>query len=303
MERTMRTHLDNLLPLRNPSLSSNNPVMLYCYDALRLIDRTPVWDEVGNIYHIPDPEEYNGRRGIVGHTDSVMQKGKPKEAVTFDGRIYSSKTRNRPIGGDDKVGVAIALTIAEARKDVSVILCADEEVGCVGSSELELPYFDLLVQCDRRGITDVVTNIGGPMCSQDFEDWLEDYMPWRKITSGMMTDVEYLCRYAGNSVNLSCGYYNPHSVDEFIVLSQAQQTLTDALLLLDDVPEDIKAHEYHRDYEKYDDYAYWRWDDEKYEYVGDSEYDKHYEGKEEDDEAWRQMVEDYENGRVSVSAL
>jgi hypothetical protein len=278
-----KTHLECLLPLRNASYSVKNGVLEYCCDFLCSIDREPEGDRFGNMWHIPEGAPY--RRGIVAHTDSVMQSGgKDSEPFIFANGVYSSKNRKRPIGGDDKVGVAIALTIAEIRPDVSIILPADEEVGCIGSSELVLPDFELLVQCDRRGISDVVTNICGPMCSSQFEDWLEQIMSWRRVTSGMMTDVQYLSRFSGNSVNLSCGYYNPHSVDEIIVLSQAIQTLNDALMLIDDTPAGIAG----KPEGLFDDIDYWG--DEK-----DSEWESQW-----DREYWRSIGSEDETGRLSI---
>ena len=50
----------------------------------------------------------------------------------------------------------------------------------------------------------------------------------------MFTDVDIFTMrgLTGNAVNLSCGYYRPHSAREYIVLGHAMQTLLDAYALL-----------------------------------------------------------------------
>lgn len=240
MHKRFRWHLENLLPLQNPS-GKLHPVITYTIEQLKSIGRTPVLDKHNNILALAD---HPLPRGIVAHTDSVGQyKGKDREGFEYRHGNYHSVRFKRPIGGDDKVGVAIALTLAEQMPDISVILPADEEIGCVGSSKIELPQHDLLVQCDRRGANDLVNHIWEPMTSKEF-DWVAtDLLPHRELVHGMMTDVEQLCWYSNNSVNMSCGYFNPHSVMELINWKYACQALEDAATLLTETPYGLEPRE------------------------------------------------------------
>ena len=65
----------------------------------------------------------------------------------------------------------------------------------------------------------MITNITGDICSEDFKDYIPMSDFGYSEKTGMMTDVLELSeRGVGIScINLSCGYYEPHSDDEFTV--------------------------------------------------------------------------------------
>lgn len=134
---------------------------------------------------------------------------------------YSPKMRKQcGLGADDKNGIFLALS---ALMEYPIIKCAffiGEEIGCIGSSAADIGFFidcRFCAQIDRRGSSDMVTEISGPLCSDGFIK-AADCESWGyRESGGMMTDVEALAE-AGVSVsciNLSCGYYNPHTDCEF----------------------------------------------------------------------------------------
>lgn len=243
----LKRHLEAILPLRNASRSGEqNAVVQYIKGVLDAMGRPYTTDTAFNIYVAPLalPEGWS-LRGIVGHTDSVMQHGgEDIEPITYENGIYRSLNGKRPIGGDDKVGVAIALTLAEFLPWLSAIFPADEEVGCVGASQMDLPKHYLMVECDRRGGEDIVTEIGATdMLSMEARKVALSLLPHRKATYGLFTDV-LAFRTRGltdHATNLSCGYYAPHSCEERIVFAQTFQTLIDAATLLTDMPDDLEA--------------------------------------------------------------
>ena len=108
-------------------------------------------------------------------------------------------------------------------QEYDILKCAffvGEEIGCVGSSNADMEFFKdcrFCVQIDRRGNSDMVTSISGQICSEDFikaaraEDY--GYAP----SNGLMTDVEALHEngVGVSCINLSCGYYAPHTDEEF----------------------------------------------------------------------------------------
>lgn len=235
-------HLKYMLTLRNASADrSGNLLYDYCLEQLVSFGRVVDTDLHGNIMSIGDDVPGLGYRGCVGHTDSVGQRhGEDVEPIVLCNGRWHSKNGLRPIGGDDKVGVAIALTLAEFRPELSCILPADEEIGCVGSRRMDFPVHQLLVQADRRGSTDLVHTIGGAkIATSDCLKWAAYLLPHRTPATGMMTDVEAFSErgLCGNAFNLSCGYYFPHQADEFVVISQAMQTLYDAWALLLSIPQ------------------------------------------------------------------
>ncbi len=173
---------------------------------------------------------------LASHTDTVHDMN-PYARVHQHGDILfawcGNKKKSYGIGGDDKVGVFICLT---ALLELPAVKCAffrDEETGCVGSSKASAQWFSdcsFVLQCDRRGSKDFINDINGmEMYSTSFADAikpiLEEY--GYKETDGMMTDVEQLKKNKINlcMANMSCGYYEPHSSTEYVVISHVLNCL------------------------------------------------------------------------------
>lgn len=170
---------------------------------------------------------------LCAHMDQV-QRFHPKDfcCVDSNGVIfgYSPKTRSQcGLGADDKNGLFIALTCL---KEYDILKCAffvGEEIGCVGSGDVDISFFDdcrFCVQIDRRGHSDMVTNISvNDICSEKFVMDAECEAWGYSVSSGLMTDVEEL-RQRGvlaSCINLSCGYYEPHTDCEFTVKADVQK--------------------------------------------------------------------------------
>ena len=177
---------------------------------------------------------------IAAHLDevhSVQDRGKysafyDEESKTIKG--YSTTHKKQcGIGADDKNGIWVALQAARKLDKIKVALFYGEEVGCVGSSCAKMDFFDdcrYVLQVDRKGKSDVITNISYvDIASQQFIDDLADISKeyGRQETSGMMTDVLELAEKGIGiaCINMSCGYYNPHTAKEFTVVSELQETL------------------------------------------------------------------------------
>jgi hypothetical protein len=137
------------------------------------------------------------------------------------------------IGGDDKVGIYIALKCLEQFENIKVAFFVDEERGCIGSSEADMNFFKdcrFVLQADRRGKGDFITNASGTdLSSAEFQKAVQPYLTLYgfKKERGMMTDVMTL-KENGLGVacaNVSCGYYRPHSKDEYIVVADVENTL------------------------------------------------------------------------------
>jgi hypothetical protein len=101
------------------------------------------------------------------------------------------------------------------------VFFVSEEIGCQGSSCANLSFFDdcrYVVQCDRKGNSDIVTRYCGyALCSEEF---LHDAAPEKfgySQSEGLITDVITLKTSGLNisCINLSCGYYLPHTPHEF----------------------------------------------------------------------------------------
>lgn len=182
-------------------------------------------DKLGNIYATKGMSE--SYPCVVAHTDTVhhIENGGIK-AVVVEGNITGVNPltmRQTGIGGDDKCGIWAAFHCMNALPYCKSAFFVDEESGCKGSRGCDLSFFDdcrFILQADRRGNSDFVTDIFGPLSSQDFLVAVDAIGGARgyKSSDGVSTDVAALRdRQVGISVaNMSAGYHNPHRDSEYI---------------------------------------------------------------------------------------
>lgn len=164
---------------------------------------------------------------IVAHLDQV-QRNHPRDFRAIECRdlIFGFSAKEHSfcgLGADDKNGIIICLEAIKKYDCMKVVFFKEEETGCHGSSHAEMKFFDdcrFVIQCDRRGNSDLITNIScSDLCSEKFIQDIDPEKWGYKEETGMMTDIEAL-KERGLSVsaaNISCGYYNPHSDEEITV--------------------------------------------------------------------------------------
>ena len=182
-------------------------------------------DNYGNLYAIKGESETYPC--IVAHLDQVQRiHSKDFKAIETRDIIFGYSPSNHQIegiGGDDKNGIFIALEALKKYHFIKIALFKEEETGCQGSSHAEMSFFDncrFVIQCDRRGNSDLITSIGcTDLCSEKFIQDIDPEKWGYKEEQGMMTDVEALKDrgLSVSAVNMSCGYYNPHSDEEVTV--------------------------------------------------------------------------------------
>ena len=188
----------------------------------------------GNIYITKgDAETYPC---LVAHLDQVQTKHSPDFRVfETDGCLFGYSLTNRRVeglGADDKNGIWIALKCLERFPALKVAFFKEEEIGCGGSRIADMAFFKdcrYCIQADRRNGGDLITDIGGAICSEDFIKDIQPLMDRHgyKKTSGLMTDVETLSdKGVGIScINLSCGYYDPHTDHEYTKIDELYNAL------------------------------------------------------------------------------
>ena len=127
------------------------------------------------------------------------------------------------MGADDKNGIWIALKCLKKYKTLKVALFVEEETGCRGSNEADMDFFKdcrFVIQPDRRGYKDLITTIGWTdLCSEEFLKAIGYEKFGYQETEGLFTDVLTL-KERGlevSCINISCGYYEPHTAQEFTV--------------------------------------------------------------------------------------
>ena len=176
---------------------------------------------------------------IIAHMDTVHAK-QCKEINNINGKLSSPQG----IGGDDRCGVFIIMNLVKERH-CSVLLCEDEEKGCIGASKFKRATFkdaegnekkyienldvNYMVEFDRRGNNDAVFYSCG---NEEFIDFIEDATNF-KFARGSMSDISALMEAANlSAVNLSCGYYNAHTTYEYVMYDEMMDTVEAAKVLI-----------------------------------------------------------------------
>ena len=221
-------------------------------------------DTYGNLYAWKgEAESYPC---IVAHLDQV-QRNHPKDFKAIETRdiIFGFSPSNHSfcgLGADDKNGILICLEALKKYDVMKVAFFREEETGCKGSSNCLMTFFDncrYVLQCDRRGNSDLITNIGfSDLCSEKF---VQDIDPERwgyKEEQGLMTDVETLKEkgLAVSAVNISCGYYNPHTDEEVTVKKDLLKCWRLVQHILDDCndtyPHEVGENSYFNAYDEWE---------------------------------------------------
>ena len=228
--------------------------------------------EVGNIYitkGIADTYPC-----LVAHIDQVQSiHSRDFQAIETKDIIFGYSPKNKRLeglGADDKNGVWVCLKCLMKYENLKVAFFVGEEVGCIGSSKADMDFFKdvrFVIQCDRRGSSDLITSIcSTEISSKEFIEATGHEQFGYHLEEGMMTDVLTLKENGlqVSAVNLSCGYYDPHSDHEFTV----KRDLLNCLSFVEHIIENCTGTYQHQcDYSMgfFDDYFYDEYYDEIYE--------------------------------------
>lgn len=191
-------------------------------------------DDLGNVYITRGISETYPV--VVAHLDQVQNNhSKDFEALLVGDIIigYSRKCREQQgLGADDKNGIWVALNCLYEFDVIKVAFFVQEEVGCIGSGKANMDFFKdarFVLQCDRRGAHDLITTAGWTdLCSKEFVQAISPEAFGYKEEVGMLTDVLTLKENGLNvsCVNISCGYYEPHTDYEHTCVSDLMNCLS-----------------------------------------------------------------------------
>ena len=186
---------------------------------------------------------------LVAHMDTV-HKNLPR-AILYKNGIVSSP---QGIGGDDRCGIYMIMEIVK-KYNFSVLFTEDEEIGGIGArkfTETQLckglvGTFNFIIEFDRKGKNDAVFY---DCDNADFEQFVTK--EFFNTAWGTFSDISVIApELKVAAVNLSCGYYNPHTKDEYVNLYEMGEVIKQAQLLLDRVG-DTKYEYVEKDYYSYD---------------------------------------------------
>lgn len=234
--KKMKKQLINLLNIHATS-GNEAPVRDYLKPILiNLMDTVRV-DNDGNLLAEKKCGDGNGATVLLSaHMDTV--KGvlaDRKLIITEDGIIMSSKG---VLGADDRAGIAIILTVLRNLNKlnfngtIKVAFSREEEIGCIGASKIDPDWYedvDLAIVVDRRGNRDIVVGCGMAFCSDAVGYFMEEVskmadMDWKCVEGGI-SDAMVFAENGINSINLSAGYMNEHTANEYVSLKDMRDTV------------------------------------------------------------------------------
>lgn len=275
--------LKQLYGIHSPS-NNEKEMQLFLTDYLRTIKGVETFtDKSGNIYAVKGKAKYYPC--IVAHIDQVQRiHEKDFVAVETDELIfgYSPHTRQfNGLGADDKNGVWCALQLLNTTKNIKCAFFVGEEIGCIGSWDCDIDFFNdcgYILQADRRGYGDLITSIGGDICSQDFIDTITPSLFGYSPTSGLMTDVETLKNRGvmASCVNISCGYYEPHTDNEYTIKKDLLNCLAFMQHIISTCGENLFAFDCQKYFGEYGHYNGFYHDDKNYRNMYDDGYNTQY---------------------------
>lgn len=187
---------------------------------------------------------------LVAHLDTVHKEPVRDICKTKNGKILMSP---QGIGGDDRCGVYASVTAYEQSpvKPWLLFTC-DEETGGYGAGVFcrkhqrgKLPKsvdeLKMIVEIDRNGKNDAVYYNCG---NDDFEKYISG--KGFKTKRGSFSDISYVAPELGvAAVNLSSGYYNAHTLHEYINRKQLNNTVKKVVEIVADAAKpDTPRYEY-----------------------------------------------------------
>lgn len=175
---------------------------------------------------------------LVAHMDTVHENLPDQIFYSDVDDILSSPNG---IGGDDRCGIYMVFEVLK-RYNCSVLFTEDEERGCIGAHKFaKTPLaknleFNYIIEFDRKGNNDAVFyDCDNP----DFEDFITK--EFFKTSWGTCSDISVIAPTLGvAAVNLSCGYYNAHTKEEYVVFYEMKKVIEEACKILERTTEDDK---------------------------------------------------------------
>jgi len=192
---------------------------------------------------------------FIAHTDTVHQKvdkivvkeenlARPNTfGKKFDDELvpclkaYTEDGGETGIGGDDKCGIFICLELLKTLDKVKIGLFVSEETGCHGSSKCDenfLKDVGYITQYDAPGNHLVTEICSGVRLFERESEFYQKTLPLIEngfggevlVQSHPYTDISQLKKKSDVCcINMSCGYYNMHSSQEFISVKDVEDAI------------------------------------------------------------------------------
>lgn len=168
---------------------------------------------------------------LVAHLDTVFAA--PPHTFFYDQEkevIWSPDG----LGADDRAGVYAILRVIQSGRRPHILFTMEEEKGGLGALMLAAkgnPFIDVnyFIELDRRNGNDCVFY---HCLNEEFRQFVESF--GFKTARGIFSDISILCPEWGIAgVNLSVGYYNEHTLGEYLCMDELYNTIERVNAMLD----------------------------------------------------------------------
>ena len=172
---------------------------------------------------------------LVAHTDTIWDenyrdiKGETQNVILENG-IFKGTNPKLGIGADDRAGCAMLWALKDSGH--SLLLVDGEEKGKIGANFLkkhnpklfkELNHHQFMLEFDWVGTNGCLYNQVDN--TNKFKKFIETTLKFTDSKARGGTDLAILCHKICG-VTLGVGYHKHHTIDEFLVLSEWENTLT-----------------------------------------------------------------------------
>jgi tripeptide aminopeptidase len=213
-------------------------------------------DEHKNIYVKKTSPEFEGQLfpAVVAHTDTVheidsinvreemLPNGEMEDRLSL--KAYNNDGHPTGIGGDDKCGIFGALECLNDLPHIKIALFVSEETGCWGSRYASDEFFSdvaYAIQLDAPEdymVTEVCSGIRLFDRETHFFDVIDgvfrENLSFYEYKIHPYTDVSMLKKkFDFSCVNISCGYYNYHTRNEYVVLEDLERAINMSKQIID----------------------------------------------------------------------
>ena len=252
MPKEDRTLLKELYLLRSYS-GFEEPTRRYIERFLSAW-KIPYLNYNGNIigFNHPGAPLFSAHMDMVNTEGYVLKQGEfavEQGVFTIDTkaniRLYrdAEKKHQTSLGADDKNGIWVILTLLKCGYEINFAFCHSEEVGGTGSQQVvsneELAKFvagcKFGIIIDRRNANDII-GYENKYCL-GLDDRIATFAKEKgfgfKPTTGSCSDADKFSQLL-ECVNLSCGYYSPHTSSEYTNVNELWNTFLFCQLLVDE---------------------------------------------------------------------
>ena len=152
-------------------------------------------------------------------------------------KAYDTNGKPTGIGGDDKCGIFICLELLRSLDKVKIALFVSEETGCHGSKMVNLDFLTDVGYCtqyDAPGnhlishscMGTVLFNLESDFFKIAYKSIYEGFGNEMLVQAHPYTDIMMIKKKSDIAcLNMSCGYYNMHTPNEFVCISDVEKSI------------------------------------------------------------------------------